>query len=90
MFKGNLANTIGELGEYGPFDNKAVKTTRTFGIFPKEVSGLLEGKHVTSFTLKTSSKAYKFPVADRKLAEWCAANGHNVADYKVMTIAIEF
>jgi hypothetical protein len=90
MFKGNLANTVGELGEYGPFSDKAIKATRTFGIFPKEVSGTLIGKHVDSFTLKTSSKAYKFPAADRKLADWCVANGHNVADYKVMTIAIEF
>lgn len=89
MFKGNMAH-IGELGEYTAFDNKAVKATRTFGIFPSNVSGTLEGKHVASFTIKVSSKAYKFPAADKKLVEWCAANGHNAADYKVMTIAIKF
>lgn len=86
MFKGNLANTVGELGEYGPFDNKAVKMATTFGIFPANVSGLLEGKHVASFNMKVSSKAYKFPKAEAKMAEWCAENGLNVADYKVMPI----
>lgn len=88
MFKGNLAGTIGELGEHGPFSNKAVKMDCIFGIFPATVSGLLEGKHVASFGLKVSSKAYKFPSADKKLAEWCAAKGLNVADYKVMRIEI--
>lgn len=87
MFKGNLANTVGELGEYGPFDNKAVKMGTTFGIFHKSVSGLLEGKHVASFSMKVSSKAFKFPKAEAKMAEWCAANGLNAADYKVMPIA---
>lgn len=90
MFKGNLANTVGELGEYGPFDNKAVKATTTFGIFPKEVSGTLVGKHVASFTMKVSSKACKFPKAEKKMAEWCAENGLNVADYKIMAIEIHF
>lgn len=86
MFKGNLANTIGEIGEYGAFDNKAVSMGTTFGIFPANVSGLLEGKHVASFSMKVSSKAFKFPKAEKKMAEWCAGNGLNVADYKVMPI----
>lgn len=90
MFKGNLAGTIGELGEYGPFSEKAVKATTTFGIFPANVSGLLEGKHVDSFTMKVSSKASRFPKAEAKLAEWCVAKGLNVADYKIMAIAISY
>ncbi len=86
MFKGNLANTVGELGEYGPFDNKAVSMGTTFGIFPANVSGTLIGKEVATFTMKVSSKAYKFPKAEKKMAEWCAASGLNAADYKVMPI----
>jgi len=86
MFKGNLANTVGELGEYGPFDTKAVKMGTTFGIFHKSVSGTLIGKEVAAFDLKVSSKAVKFPKAEKKMAEWCEANGLNAADYKVMPI----
>lgn len=77
---------IGQIGEYGAFDDSAVKLGATFGIFPKSVSGTLIGKEVATFKMKVSSKASKFPKAEKKLAEWCEANGLNVADYKTMVI----
>lgn len=90
MFKGNLAGTIGEIGEYGPFSNKAVKATTVFGIFPANVSGLLEGKHVASFEMTVSSRASRFPKAEKKMAEWCAKNGLNASDYKIIAIQINY
>lgn len=84
-----ISETIGQIGEYGAFDDSAVKMGTTFGIFHKNVSGILVGKEVASFKMKTSSKATKFPKAEKKLAEWAAANGLNAADYKVMPILFQ-
>lgn len=85
-----ISETVGAIGEYGAFDDSAVKVGTTFGILPKSVSGILVGKEVASFKLKTSSRATKFPKAEQKLAAWAAANGVNAADYKVMPILFQY
>ncbi len=84
MFKGNLANTIGELGEYGAFED--VKTEAIFGIYHKDTSGLLVGKEVGTFKMKVKSNAKREPNTANQLAKWAAANNVNAADYKVFAM----
>lgn len=75
---------FGQMGEYGPCAD--VNHVATFGIFPAAAAGMMAGQEVATFTLKVRSGASRYPKADKKLAEWCAANGHDAADYKVLLI----
>lgn len=81
MFEGNLAQTVGKLGEYGPFEAPG-KGEIVFGIFDKNVSGTLIGKELATFKMKASRTASRWPKAEAKMVEL----GYSADSHKIMAI----